>query len=44
MIDSPSGRLTQTTGVVGLRTIDSSVGAPQMGVQIPSWIRSPGWM
>jgi hypothetical protein len=33
-----------TTGVVGLREIESMVGAPQIGVQMPSWMRAPGWM
>ena len=36
MSASPSGWLMHTTGVVGLRPIDSAVGAPQMDVQMPS--------
>ena len=36
MSASPSGWLMQTTGVRGLRPIDSGVGAPQIDVQMPS--------
>ena len=40
----PSGRLIAMTGIAGFRPIESRSGAPQIVVQMPSWIACPGFM
>ena len=40
----PSGLFTATTGILGLRGRSSRSGVPQMEVQMPQWMSTPGLM